>query len=271
VNGSLPAVSEHTGPSRVLVLGGSTEASAFAKALSERDGCEVVVSFAGRTRERVDTPGELRVGGFGGAAGLTRYLRNERIDALVDATHPFAATMPHHAASACGATGVPGVRICRPPWTPVAGDRWNDVADLDTAATAIEILRGRRVFLTTGRQELAPFARLRDVWFLVRAIETPDPMPLASASVVLDRGPFEAEAERRLMLDHGIDLMVSKNSGGSATAAKLTAARDLGLPVVMVARPQAGGLPRVTSVADALEWIDQLGPDRAVPRADQAG
>jgi precorrin-6A/cobalt-precorrin-6A reductase len=248
---------------RLLLLAGSTEASALARALDERDECELIVSFAGRTRTRVEMPGEVRVGGFGGIDGLVHYLRSARIDVLVDATHPFAATMPHHAAEACRITGIPGVRVCRPPWTAMPGDRWHAVDDLDAAAGAIESLGGRRVFLTTGRQELAPFARLDDVWFLVRAIEPPDPMPLYHATVILDRGPFDVDAERRLLLDHEIDLVVSKNSGGTATAAKLAAARELGVPVVMVERPAPAGLPTVATVADARAWIDQVTLDQA--------
>jgi precorrin-6A/cobalt-precorrin-6A reductase len=243
---------------RVLLLAGSTEASAMARALDARDGCEVVVSFAGRTRTRVDMPGDVRVGGFGGIDGLVAYLRAERIDVVVDATHPFAATMPHHAAEACRIAGVAGVRVCRPPWIPTAADRWYPVGDLGAAAQQIGTLGARRVFLTTGRQELAPFAEMGDVWFLVRAIEAPDPMPLARATVILDRGPFAVDAERRLLLDHAIDLVISKNSGGSATAAKLEAARDLGVPVVMVDRPAPAGLPTVATTADALVWFDGL-------------
>jgi precorrin-6A/cobalt-precorrin-6A reductase len=257
----------------VLLLAGSTEASALARLLADRDGFRVVVSFAGRTRARVETPGEVRVGGFGGTSGLTRYLRAERIDALVDATHPFAATMPGHAAVACRTAGVPGLRVRRPPWTAATGDRWHAVGDLEAATSAIEALGARRVFLTTGRQELAPFARLRDVWFLVRAIEPPEPMPLRRAAVVTDRGPFAVDAERRLMLDHEIDLVVSKNSGGQATAAKLAAARELGIPVVMVARPEPVSLPEATTVAAALAWLERLGSagDHPARPVGQAG
>jgi len=243
---------------RVLLLAGSTEASAIAREVDGRGGYELIVSFAGRTKSRVDMPGEVRVGGFGGIDGLVAYLRAERVDALIDATHPFAATMPHHASEACRIAGVAGVRVCRPPWSPGAGDQWHAVADLDAAAAAIESLGARRVFLTTGRQELVPFAGLDDVFFLVRTIEPPDPMPLPSATVILDRGPFDLAAERRLLVDHDIDLVVSKNSGGSATAAKLEAARELGIPVVMVDRPAPADLSTVATAADALAWLAEL-------------
>jgi len=242
-------------PCRVLLLGGSTEASALARALALRDGYDVTVSYAGRTRERVETPGRVRVGGFGGVEGLVRHLRDEHVDVVVDATHPFAAVMPHHVARACSMAGVPALRVRRPAWEPVAGDQWHEVPDLDAAADAIARAAARRVFLTTGRQDLVPFAALSDVWFLVRAIEPPDPMPLANATVILDRGPFATESERALMCEHRIDIVVSKNSGGSAAAGKLAAARELGLPVVMVARPAPSALPQVSTVADALAWL----------------
>jgi precorrin-6A/cobalt-precorrin-6A reductase len=247
-------------PLRVLLLGGSTEASALARQLASTDGYDVTVSYAGRTRERVETPGRVRVGGFGGIDGLVRHLLDEQVDVLVDATHPFAAVMPHHVARACGLAGIPGLRVRRPPWEAVVGDTWHDVSDLEAAADAIEALGARRVFLTTGRQELAPFARARGVWFLVRAIEPPHPMPLAQATVILARGPFLVESERALMIEHRIDIVVSKNSGGTAAAAKLAAARELGLPVVMVARPDPPALPYVATVTEALDWLTRTVP-----------
>ncbi len=241
---------------RILILGGSTEASALARQLAPLPGCEVVVSYAGRTRERVETPGEVRVGGFGGVDGLAHYLRDTAVDVLLDATHPFAAQMPFHAAAAGDATGVPRLRVCRPPWTPVAGDRWHAVPDLDAAAAELRVLGARRVFLTTGRQELAPFTPVTGVWFLVRAIEPPDPMPLTDATVVLARGPFAEADEIALLAEHRIDAVVSKNSGGDAAAGKLAAARHLGLPVVMVDRPPEPPGPVARTVDEARAWLD---------------
>jgi precorrin-6A/cobalt-precorrin-6A reductase len=241
---------------RVLLLGGSSEASALARELGVRPGYDLTVSYAGRTRERVATPGSVRVGGFGGIDGLAAHLRNERVDLLVDATHPFAAHMPHHAAVAARRAAIPSLRVCRPEWEAGPGDRWQLVADLDRAADALDARGAVRVFLTTGRQDLAPFARLGEAWFLVRAIEAPVVQPLPRASVVLARGPFAEDEERALMLEHRIDVVVSKNSGGGAAAAKLAAARSLGLPVVMVARPPAPDGPTVTTVDDALAWVD---------------
>jgi precorrin-6A/cobalt-precorrin-6A reductase len=244
---------------RVLLLAGSTEASSIARRLeSAADDDDVIVSFAGRTRERVALPGRVRVGGFGGPSGLARYLEEEGVGAVVDATHPFAARMPWNAAEACATCGVPRLRVCRPPWVARPRDRWCAVDDLEAATTAIEQLGVRRVFLTTGRQELAPFARLRDVWYLVRAIEPPDPMPLVNAHVVLARGPFDESSEFELMRRHRIEAVVAKNSGGDAAAAKLAAARRLGLPVVMVERPPMPAGPRVTGVDDALAWLDRV-------------
>jgi precorrin-6A/cobalt-precorrin-6A reductase len=240
---------------RVLVLGGSTEASAIARDLAGR-GVDVTTSFAGRTRERVQPPGSVRVGGFGGIGGLVRYLRSEGIDALVDATHPFAAQMPHHAAAACAQTGVPGVRVLRPPWRAVDGDDWHAVRDLDDAARVLDGRGARRVFLTTGRQELRPFTRLRDTWFLVRAIEAPERDVPPNALVVLGRGPFDEADEHALMVEHAIDTVVAKNSGGDATVAKLTAARRLNLPVVMVERPAQPAVTVVETVVDAMAWVD---------------
>ena len=243
---------------RVLVLGGSTEASALVRELAQRDSYDVIVSFAGRTRVRSAMPARVRVGGFGGPDGLARYLRDEHVDVLVDATHPFAAHMPHNAVAACTATGVPRLRLCRPSWAPTQGDRWHEVDDLEAAARALGALGVQRAFLTTGRQDLAPFAGMPDIWFLVRAIEPPDPMPLARASVIHARGPFDERDELALMRDHDIDALVAKNSGGTAAAPKLAAARSLGIPVVMVRRPQSPDGPLAVTVDDALAWLDGL-------------
>jgi precorrin-6A/cobalt-precorrin-6A reductase len=242
----------------VLILGGSTEASQLARKLAPHDAYDVTVSYAGRTRERTSTPGRIRVGGFGGIDGLAEHLVSHRVDVVIDATHPFAKRMPHHAAAACETVGVARLRVCRPPWEAVAGDRWHEVSNLDTASEVLADLGLRRVFLTTGRQELQPFAGLADTWFLVRAIEPPAHMPLAHASVILARGPFDEAGELALLRDHGIELVVTKNSGGTAAAAKLTAARELGLPVVMVTRPPGPPGPCASSVDEAMAWIAPL-------------
>jgi len=254
---------------RVLILAGSTEASALARRLGGDDRYAVTLSYAGRTRSRTPLPGRVRVGGFGGVDGLVRYLQSERVESLLDATHPFAAQMPHHAAQACETTGVARLRLCRPPWVAGDGDDWRVVDDLDGAASALEALGARRVLLTTGRQQLEPFVRVRDVWFLVRAIEEPASLPLPAASVLLARGPFDEASELALLREQRIDAVVSKNSGGAAAAPKLAAARTLRLPVVMVRRPPGPAGPCVADVDDALSWLAGSG-GVAPPRA-QAG
>jgi precorrin-6A/cobalt-precorrin-6A reductase len=241
---------------RVLILGGTTEAAALARALGDRPDLDVTTSYAGRTRAPTAPAGRTRVGGFGGAAGLARHLRTERVDVLVDATHPFAARMRWHAFEAAGAVGIPCVRVERPGWESGPGDRWVRVGDLAAAARAVTEGGHRRVLLTTGRTELAPFASCPGVWFLVRSIEPPDPQPLPDAEVVLARGPFTVVGERTLMISHRIDAVVTKDSGGEATGAKLVAARELGLPVVVVDRPPSPPGPLVRTVGEALDWLD---------------
>lgn len=244
----------------VLVLGGTGEARALAAALDGAPGTRVISTLAGRIAAPRLPAGEVRVGGFGGVDGLVRYLREAAVDVLLDATHPFAAHMPFHAAAAGEATGVPRLRVCRPRWRARPDDDWRPVPDLAAAAAEVGALGARRVFLTTGRQELVPFAGVPGVWFLVRAIEPPEPMPLLDATVVLARGPFEEADEVALLTEHRIDAVVSKNSGGSAAIAKLAAARRLGIPVVMVDRPPAPAGPVAPTVDDALAWLAGVAP-----------
>jgi precorrin-6A/cobalt-precorrin-6A reductase len=243
-------------PRRILILGGTTEAAALARVLAERPGLDVTTSYAGRTRSPTAPAGRTRVGGFGGPAGLARYLRAEGVDVLVDATHPFAARMRWHAFEAARAVGIPGVRIERPGWEPVSGDHWVRVPDLPAAARAVVTGGHRRVLLTTGRTDLAPFAACPGVWFLVRSIEPPDPQPLPDAEVVLARGPFTVEGERALMSENRIDAVVTKDSGGEATAAKLVAARELALAVIVVDRPPSPPVPLVRTVDEVVDWLD---------------
>ena len=204
-------------------------------------------------------PGEVRIGGFGGPRGLARFLSERGIDRVIDATHPFAAQISAHAEEACRAVGVPRLRLLRPPWRPVPGDRWIAAASLAEAALRVEPL-GRRVFLTVGHRDLAAFARL-DLWFLVRTIEPPGVLPLRHGQWLAGRGPFAVEDELTLLRTHRIDVLVTKASGGAATAAKLIAARQLGLPVVMVRRPPPPPGPVVGSVEAALAWLQGLPED----------
>ena len=240
---------------RVLVLGGTGDARRLA-ALAGAAGLEVVSSLAGRTRAPLLPEGDVRVGGFGGVEGLAAYLRDERIDLLVDATHPFADVISAHAAEAATRAGVPRARLDRPVWREVPGDRWTHLASMEAAAEALPAL-GRRAFLAIGRQELAAFAGLEGVWCLARMIEPPedDAAGPAAGQVLYDRGPFTEDGERALMRAHDIDVLVTRNSGGDDTAAKLAAARALGVPVVMVARPPAVEGDTVATPEAALEWL----------------
>jgi len=242
---------------RLLLLGGTTEARELADALAEGavGPVEVTLSLAGRTRTPASGSARLRVGGFGGPAGLGGYLRDERIDLLIDATHPFATRISANADAAARAAGVPLLRLVRPAWTAQPGDRWTAVPDMAAAAYAVTA-HAKRVFLTVGINELDAFVECPDVFFLVRLIEQPArPLGLPRHRLVLARGPFDTNNEADLMRDHGIDTLVTKNSGGAATRAKLDAARRLGLPVIMVDRPPEPDTPRAATPEAALAWI----------------
>ncbi|MCX5280324.1 cobalt-precorrin-6A reductase [Streptomyces sp. NBC_00198] len=243
----------------VLVLGGTTEARELAAELTARPGVQVTTSLAGRVARPGAVEGDVRTGGFGGADGLARWLREHRVDVLVDATHPFASGITANAARAATATGVPAVVLRRPGWQAGPGDRWHEAGSLTEAAALLPGL-GRRVFLTTGRLGLAAFAHLSGPRFLVRSVEAPDPPLPPDTEVLLARGPFTLDDERALLLRHRIDVLVTKDSGGAATSAKLTAARDLALPVVVVRRPPLpGGVSAVADVPSALALLDLAG------------
>ncbi len=196
----------------------------------------------------------MRVGGFGGAAGLERFLKARAIDRVIDASHPFAAQIGRHAEAACRAAGVPRLRLLRPPWRRQAGDRWLEVADLAEAAERLPGL-GRRAFLTVGQRDLDAFLGREGVWLLIRTIEPPAGPPPVQGHWLQARGPFTLEAELELLRAHAIDVLVTKASGGAATYAKLAAARALGLPVLMVRRPPPPPGPVVATVALALDWL----------------
>ncbi|MGY1774587.1 cobalt-precorrin-6A reductase [Geodermatophilus sp. SYSU D00804] len=245
---------------RVLVLGGTGEARRLAAALVER-GVDVLSSLAGRVADPVLPAGGVRVGGFGGADGLADWLATHRPRAVVDATHPFAARITANAAAAARRQGVPLLRLQRPGWTPGPADRWTYVDSLADAAAAVR--DAGTVFLTTGRQGVGAFAALPGR-VLVRSVDLPDePLP-AGAVLLLARGPFTVEEEVALLREHGVDVVVTKDSGGHMTEAKLVAARRLGLPVVLVRRPPLPpGVDVVATVEEAVEWLNALRRDGA--------
>lgn len=240
----------------ILILGGTTEAAALARRLAQSfPDLTALVSLAGRTRTPKPLALPVRAGGFGGIAGLAAFLVENRIAAVIDATHPFAAIMPFNAEAACRMAQVPLLALRRPPWTPVAGDTWIETRDMAAAATALGAAP-RRVFLTIGRQELGAFAGAPQHHYVVRSIEPIGAaLPVPHVTRIEARGPFLVDDEIALMRQHRIDLVVSKNSGGGQTEAKLTAARTLGLAVVMVARPPKPGVATVETVDQALAWL----------------
>lgn len=255
-NGAAPP----SGPVRhtVVILGGTGEGAALAARLADNPRLDVVTSLAGRTEAPAPVAGRVRIGGFGGPEGLADWLRTEKAAAVIDATHPFARTISENAAAACDAAGIPRLVTDRPAWEAGPGDDWHFFSTLTEAAEALPRF-GRRAFLTTGRQSLPAFAHLAEMWFLVRLVDRPaGPLPLPVCQVVVGRGPFDVEAERALMADHGIDVLVTKASGGAATSAKLAAARALSLPVVMIARPEASGEAAAHTADDVESWLNRI-------------
>ncbi|MFE0460665.1 cobalt-precorrin-6A reductase [Kitasatospora sp. NPDC058965] len=240
----------------ILILGGTTEARQLAAALAAEPSVRVTSSLAGRVAEPRLPVGQVRVGGFGGAAGLADWLREQQVHTLIDATHPFAQVISRNAAEAAAAVHVPLLTLRRPSWVPVEGDRWHFA---DSLAGAAELLPGlgTRALLTTGRLGLAEFVGVTGVHLVARSVERPDPPLPPRLTVLLERGPFTRDGERAVFREHRIDLLVTKDSGGAATAPKLAVARELGLPVVVVRRPAAcaGG----TVVTDVPQALGELG------------
>ncbi|GAA0917259.1 cobalt-precorrin-6A reductase [Nonomuraea longicatena] len=237
----------------MLILGGTAEARALAQVLVER-GYDVVSSLAGRV-ERPRLPvGEVHIGGFGGVDGLASWLREHEIAAMVDATHPFAARMTASAAEAGARTGVPSLVLRRPGWREEPGDSWQRVPSLEAAAGALAA--PMRIFLTTGRRSLPVFTPVPGVWFLARSVDPPSAPVPDNVRVVLGRGPYTIEGERALLREHRLDTLVTKDSGGRLTMAKLAAARELGVHVIMVDRPPLPpGLRLADTVAEAAAWV----------------
>ncbi|MDT5039607.1 MAG: precorrin-6A/cobalt-precorrin-6A reductase [Actinoplanes sp.] len=237
----------------VLLLGGTSPGRALA--LAAPAGVRVISSLAGRTSAPLLPHGPVRVGGFGGVPGLISYLRSAAVDAIVDATHPFATTMTDHVVEAAGETGLPLLVLRRPGWTERPGDDWHRVPSMAAAAELVPKF-GTRVFLTTGRQTIDAFAGVDECWFLARSVEPPAPPLPARLDVLLDRGPFTVDGERALMAAHRIDVLVTKDSGGDAP--KLAAARDRGIPVVLVDRPPGPAATTVATVEEAVAWLAAL-------------
>lgn len=221
---------------RVLILGGTGEASQIAEHLAHRPDLTVISSLAGRLAQPKTPAGIVRVGGFGGVDGLSEYLKAHKINVVIDATHPFAARISHNAKLACRQTQVPLIVFERPAWTAQPQDHWIAVADFASAALRVDN-RQNRVFLSIGRQELSGFANCGSAWFLIRTIEEPDVWLPQNSRLILSRGPFSLKEEKELFAKEAITHVVSKNSGGVGTYAKIQAARELGLVVVMIDRP----------------------------------
>jgi precorrin-6A/cobalt-precorrin-6A reductase len=240
---------------RVLLLGGTSEASKLARLLAGARNIECLMSFAGHTKTPLAPPVPFRVGGFGGVEGLISFLEAQQIDILVDATHPFAEVMSRNAALAAAAVQIPLIKLSRPAWAEEAGDRWIRVPDMAAAVAALGE-KPAHVFLTIGRLQLAAFQAAPQHFYLIRTINAADPMPkFPHCRVIAGIGPFSLEDEEKLLREERIDILVTKNSGGDATYAKILAARRLGLPVVLVERPQTTGATPLHDPAEALDFI----------------
>jgi precorrin-6A/cobalt-precorrin-6A reductase len=239
---------------RALILGGTGNANALAAALA-RAKIDAIYSYAGRTQIPLPHALPTRTGGFGGAAGLADFIREAEITHVVDATHPFAAEMSRNAAIACAATGVPLLALERAPWTTTTGDRWIEVPDIAGAVAALPDPPAR-VFLAIGRQHVAPFAEKPQHAYTLRFVDAPDgALPLPDSELIVARGPFTCEGDLVLMRDRHIEWIVARNAGGDGARAKIDAARELGLPVIMIARPELAERPRVESVEEVLAWL----------------
>lgn len=239
---------------KILILGGTTEASALASAVAKR-GLPAIFSYAGRVATPKPQPLPTRIGGFGGVRGLAAFVAHERITHIVDATHPFAAQMSSNVLAAAAQCGVKAVALTRPAWQPVEGDQWRSVASIDEA---VSTLAGspQRVLLAIGRMHLAAFAAQPQHHYVLRLVDRPtSPLPLADVSTVIDRGPFTLQGDLALLENQRIQRIVCKNSGGEGAASKLTAARRLGLPVVMIERPHLPSRLEVHTVDEVINWI----------------
>ncbi|MGB1207740.1 MAG: cobalt-precorrin-6A reductase [Paracoccaceae bacterium] len=260
----------------LLILGGTTEASGLARAVPDivaGQPLRVTLSYAGRVAHPAAQPVPLRVGGFGGSSGLADWLRANSVTHIVDATHPFAAQMSRNAITAAKDTQTPLMALTRAPWQAQPGDRWTHVADMDGAVAALNT-PAQRVFLAVGRLHLDRFAAQPQHHYMLRVVDAPDgPLPLPHATPIIARGPFRRADDLALMRAHDIDLVVAKNAGGTGARAKIDAARDLGLPVIMIDRPHIPHRAMATQVDQVLGWLDHGAADPLsdVPPATERG
>ncbi len=245
---------------RVLILGGTSEARALASRVADTPAIDAVLSLAGRTRGPQAQPVPARIGGFGGVEELCAYLRRERIERVIDATHPFAAQMSRHAAEACARMQIPLLMFTREPWRKQPGDEWIEVDDLDEGVRALGD-KPKRVFLTIGRLGLAAFARAPQHFYLIRTIDPPhDLAALPNRQLTYARGPFTVEEEEQVMRKAAIDVLVTKNSGGPATYAKVLAARQLSIPAIVVRPPARPDVPVVHDIDEAMRFLGHDAP-----------
>jgi precorrin-6A/cobalt-precorrin-6A reductase len=238
---------------RALILGGTADASLLAAEIA-RAGLDAVYSYGGRTRAPADQPLPTRIGGFGGVSGLADYIRREDITHVIDATHPFAAEMSRNAVEACVETGTPLIALERAPWNRAPGDNWIEIPDVNAAVAALPAAPAK-VFLAIGRQHIAPFAAKPQHTYTLRFVDPPEaPLPF-TADVIVSRGPFTLDGELEMIRTRGIAWIVARNSGGDGARAKIDAARMLGLPVIMISRPQLPERLRVESVSAIMQWL----------------
>ena len=241
---------------RVLILGGTWEARQLAQRLGSRRDLVVTLSLAGRTATPAAMCVPVRIGGFGGAEGLARYMSVQRIEALIDATHPYATTISTNCVHAARLTGVRFLALRRPPWVPVEGDRWIEVDNVRAAVHALGEAP-HRVFLALGRKELTPFVTAPQHYYVVRSVDPVDPpLDLPHVDYLVGRGPYGEANERALLAERRLEVIVAKNSGGTATYGKIEAARALGLPVLMLRRPVLPAVPSVETVEAVVAWLD---------------
>jgi precorrin-6A/cobalt-precorrin-6A reductase len=239
---------------RALILGGTSDAHVLADAVAHA-GLQATYSYAGRTQALAAQKLPTRVGGFGGASGLCEYIRREGITHVVDATHPFAAAMSRNAVAACAATGTPLIALERAAWSKLPGDNWIEVADVASAVTA---LPGKRacVFLAIGRQHITPFGAKPQHAYILRFVDpASEPLPFPEGAVIVSRGPFALESELEMLRSRDVEWIVARNSGGAGARAKIDAARELSLPVIVIKRPELPDRPRTESVAEVMQWL----------------